>query len=62
MRRERKGRTGVREEAKAVSPAPKSTPLRPEQPKQEPKEPEEGREARARKKVIARLRKLHPMD
>lgn len=62
MRRERKGRTRVREEAKATSPASKPASPRHEQPKQEPKELEEARDARARKKVIARLRKLHPMD
>jgi hypothetical protein len=62
VRRDRKGRAVVREEAKATSPASKPAPARPEQLKQEPKEPEEAREARARKKVIARLRKLHPMD
>ncbi len=50
-----KGRAVVREEARAAQRKAK------DEPKPEP-ESEQSREARVRKKVIARLRRLHPMD
>jgi hypothetical protein len=50
-----KGRAAVREDARAVQRKTR------DEPKPEP-ESEQSRQAQVRKKVIARLRRLHPMD